>query len=92
MLMLRVALGMEFPVFLLRTVPVTCTVRSSEDQGAPRSILRQPQWLVDICLCLTVLNIVTGRYPQWLIHLHSIFGDIYLLGLFTKEILALTCQ
>lgn len=56
---------MEFPVFLLRTVPVTCTVRSSEEQGAPRSTLRQPQWLVDICLCLTVLNILTGRCPQW---------------------------
>lgn len=67
MLMLRVAPGMEFPVFLLRTVPVTCTVRSSEEQGAPRLTLRQPQWLVDICLCLTVLNILTGRCPQWLI-------------------------
>lgn len=35
-------LGLEFPVFLLRAVSNSCTVRDSEKQSAPRRPSRQP--------------------------------------------------
>lgn len=37
-------LGLEFPVFLLRAVSNSCTVRDSEKQSAPRRPSRQPQF------------------------------------------------
>lgn len=83
---------MEFPVFLLRIVSVTCTVRSSEEQGAPRSTLRQPQWMVDICLCMSYRPEHSYREVSTVADPSSQHLRFYLLGLFTKEIVALTCM